>query len=254
MSPPRLSILIPVRNEGLNVRLMIRILRGTLDAPAEVLVIYDDEGDDAQALNLEVPEGAITVRAIRNALGPGIPNAIRTGVSAAAGSYVLVFAADEVGPVLAIEDMLTLMDQGCDLVSCTRYAMGGRRLGGSFLGGLLSRLANSLYHHVVGSVFTDATTGIKMFRREALERLDLRARPVGWVFAFELAIKAELAGLRLGEVPIISIDRLYGGTSSFRLGPWLVEYARWFIWAAVRLRRRARTAPMHPRRPTSLRA
>jgi hypothetical protein len=37
-------------------------------------------------------------------------------------------------------------------------------------------------------------------------------------------------GLRLGEVPLVSIDRLFGGKSSFRLGPWLVEYLRWFVW------------------------
>jgi len=43
---------------------------------------------------------------------------------------ILIFAADEVGPVLAIEDMIALIREGCDFVSCTRYAHGGRRLGG----------------------------------------------------------------------------------------------------------------------------
>jgi len=31
-------------------------------------------------------------------------------------------------------------------------------------------------------------------------------------------------------VPLVSIDRLFGGQSSFQLGPWLVEYLRWFLW------------------------
>ena len=43
-------------------------------------------------------------------------------------------------------------------------------------------------------------------------------------------MKAQLAGFRLGEVPIISVDRLYGGTSTFKLGPWVIEYLRWFVW------------------------
>jgi hypothetical protein len=75
------------------------------------------------------------------------------------------------------------------------------------------------------------------------------------VVVFEMAIKAELAGLTLGEVPIVSIDRLYGGRSTFRLGPWFVEYLRWFLWGLRRLRSRAprgRTVLL-PQRPTSLR-
>jgi len=65
--------------------------------------------------------------------------------------------------------------------------------------------------------------------------LNLEANPVGWAVAFEMAIKAELAGLRLGEVPVISIDRLYGGTSTCRIVPWIREYSRWFVWGMRRL-------------------
>jgi hypothetical protein len=75
-----------------------------------------------------------------------------------------------------------------------------------------------------------------MFRRSVFDLLNLEAKPVGWAVAFEMAIKAEVAGLRLGEVPVISIDRLYGGTSTFRLGPWIREYSRWFLWGMRRLR------------------
>ena len=163
---------------------------------------------------------------------------------AARRQYVLLFAADEAGPVLAIEDMLKLMEQGCEFVSCSRYAHGGRQLGGSLIGGILSRLANCLFRLATGTRFTDCTTGIKMFRRSVFERLDLQARPVGWAVAFEMAMKAQYIGLQLGEVPIISIDRLYGGKSTFRLGAWCVEYSRWFFWG-VRHLHRWRTASPH---------
>ena len=80
-----------------------------------------------------------------------------------------------------------------------------------------------------------------MFRPELFERLQLEAQPVGWAVAFEMGIKAQLAGLRLGEVPIVSIDRLYGGKSTFQLGSWTAEYLRWFVWGLQQsLRSRAR--------------
>ena len=235
-SGPVLSIIMPVRNEGLNLHIALKILGAVVEVPHEVLVVVDQRDDGSvpivEALSLQYARLAL----VYNTDGVGILNALRAGVAAAKGKYMLIFAADEVGPVLAIEDMIALMDGGCDFVSCTRYAYGGRRLGGSWIGGLLSRMANALFRRFSGSQLTDATTGIKMFTREVFDRLELRARPVGWVVAFEMAIKAQLAGLRLGEVPIVSIDRLYGGTSTFRVGPWAVEYFRWFIWGLYELR------------------
>lgn len=236
----KISILIPVRNEGVNLRIMLKILKAVVDVPHEVLVIYDFPDDDSVPVVQELARDYPYLQAVHNQKGAGVHNALRAGVEAARGDYVLIFAADEVGPILALEEMIALMDEGCDLVSCTRYAHGGRRLGGSFVGGILSRLANRLFYHLSGSGLTDCTTGVKIFRRSLFAELDLQARPVGWVIAFELAIKAQLAGCKLGEVPIISIDRLYGGKSTFRLGAWTVEYFKWFcrgLWTLRKLGR-----------------
>ena len=231
------SILMPVRNEGINLKIMLKILRAVLEVDHEVLVICDDRADDSIPVVEQMQREYANLRLIHNDLGRGVTNAIRAGVDAAIGDCVLIFAADEVGPVLAIEDMLDLMREGVEFVSCTRYAYGGRRLGGSPIGQVLSRLANWLFRLLAGCVLTDATTGIKMMRRDVFPRLELTARPVGWSVAFEMSIKAQMAGLRLGEVPIISVDRLYGGQSTFRLGSWTLEYLRWFLWGAVQLRR-----------------
>jgi glycosyltransferase involved in cell wall biosynthesis len=225
-----LSILLPVRNEGINLRIMLKILRAVVDELHEVLVVYDSPDDDSIGVVNEVGRVYPELRGVHNARGRGVVNAIRSGVSASEGDVILIFAADEVGPVLAIEDMIALIRGGCDFVSCTRYAHGGRRLGGSLVGALLSYCANWLFHRLCSSPFTDATTGIKMFRKDIFPLLTLESRPIGWTVAFEMAIKAQHAGLRLGEVPIVSIDRLYGGESTFRVGPWVMEYSRWFFW------------------------
>lgn len=233
---PKLSILIPVRNEGLNLKIMLKILPAVVDVSHEVLVVYDFPEDDSVPVVRAMQADYPNLYGVQNTLGKGVINALRAGVKAAKGEYVLIFAADEVGPVLAIDPMLELMASGCEFVSCTRYANGGRRLGGSLIGGILSRAANWLFYNVAGSALTDCTTGVKMFRRSVFDLLNLEAKPVGWAVAFEMAIKAELEGLRLGEVPIISIDRLYGGTSTFQVGPWVREYLRWFVWGMKRLR------------------
>jgi len=232
-----LSILLPVRNEGINLRIMVKLLKAVLEVPHELLIVYDFPEDDSITVVRGMQNDYANLHLVHNQKGRGVVNAIRAGMEAAVGDYVLIFAADEVGPLLAIEDMLALMQEGCDLVSCSRYAHGGRRLGGSVMGGMLSRFANRLFHRIAGCVLSDATTGIKLFRRAMFSSLNLEARPVGWAVTFEMAMKAQFAGWRLGEVPVISIDRLYGGESTFRLGPWTGEYLRWFLWGCKHLRR-----------------
>ena len=242
VQPPKpgtvtLSILLPVRNEGINLRIMVKLLKAMVEVSHELLIVYDTPDDDSIAVIRNMQKQWTNLRLVHNERGHGVINAIRAGVDAAVGDYVLLFAADEVGPLLAVEDMLALMHEGCDLVSCSRYAHGGRRLGGSVIGGVLSRFANRLFHRLAGCVLTDATTGIKLFRRSLFSTLNLEARPVGWAVTFEMAMKAQFAGWKLGEVPIISIDRLYGGKSTFRVGPWTAEYLRWFVWGWSHLRR-----------------
>jgi dolichol-phosphate mannosyltransferase len=230
LAAPVLTILLPVRNEEMNLRVMLRIIRTVLEYPHEVLVIHDTLDDKSIPIVREVQSGYPGLRLLHNQLGRGVINAIRAGAAEAQAPIVTILCADDTGPVLVVDDMLALIRQGCDFVSCTRYAHGGRRLGGSPVGKLLSATANLLFHHVVRSPFSDATTGCKMFRKDVFDRFALESRPIGWAFAFEMAIKAHLMGLRLGEVPLVSIDRLFGGQSSFRVGPWVMEYLRWFWW------------------------
>ena len=233
-----LTVLVPVRNEGVNIKIMLKVLSGVIEVPHEVLFVYDHPKDSSIEVANQLKDQFPNTRLVHNQLGVGVVNALKEGVNASKGEYILVFAADEVGPVIAIDDMLGLMDGGCDLVSCTRYAHGGRRLGGSKVGHILSWLANKLFLYLFNSALSDCTTGIKMFRKSLFKEIKLESNPVGWAVAFELSIKAQLQGYKLGEVPIISIDRLFGGESTFKVGPWVVEYLKWFIWGLKNLRKR----------------
>jgi dolichol-phosphate mannosyltransferase len=228
--PLKLSILVCVRNKGTNIKIMLKIIHAMIEVPHEILFVHDDPDIDFVELVNSLKSRDPNTRLIRNHSGNGVVNALKSGIDASRGEYVLIFAADEVGPVLAIEDMLKLMGQGCDLVSCTRYAHGGRRLGGSKIGHLLSWSANKLFFYLFRSALSDCTTGIKMFRKSLFDEIELESNSVGWSIAFEISIKVQLLGLKLGEVPIVSVDRLFGGTPAFQLGPWFVEYLRWFVW------------------------
>lgn len=225
----------PVLNEGINLKIMLKILEATIDVPHEVIVVYDSIKDNSIPVVNQIKKKYPSIKGVHNKLGKGVINAIKKGVSASKGKYILILSADDIGPVLAVEDMLYLMDNGCEIVSATRYAYGGRIMGGFFISRLLSRIANKLFNLISRSSLTDLTIGIKMFKPSIFDKIKLESKPVGWAVAFEMAIKSQIYGLKLGEVPIISINRFYGGKSSFKLGPWVIEYSKWFLWGLSKI-------------------
>src|SRR5438132_8534642 len=95
-----LSILLPVRNEGINLKIMLKILRAVVEVEHEVLVICDDPKDESIQVVETLGRDYPNLRLVQNNLGRGVVHAIRTGVEHASGRLILIFAADEVGPVL----------------------------------------------------------------------------------------------------------------------------------------------------------
>ena len=240
MKKPKLSILIPVRNEGINLKIMLKILSAIIEVPHEILVVYDSLDDNSIPVVNNIQKIYTQIKGVHNKLGRGVLNAVRTGIKEAKGDYILITAADDIGPVMAIEDMISLMDKGCRVVSCTRYAHNGRVLGGSIIGRPLSKVINKLFYWLCFSAFTDATIGIKMFRRNIFNKIKLESKPIGFAFAFELAIKAQLANKKLGEVPVVSLNRLYGRKASFAM-PWVREYSKWFFYGLKNINKMIKT-------------
>ena len=143
---------------------------------------------------------------VHNKFGKGVKYALKAGVEKSKYNNILVTAVDEIFPILS---MNMIVNENYDFISGTRYKNGGKRLGGSFIGHCLSLLANKSFSLITAFPLSDLTTGIKMFKK-VFNRIEISSNPVGWVFAFELTAKAYVMNLKIGEVPLISIDRLFG--------------------------------------------
>ena len=224
-----LSILIPVQNESKSVNVVIKVLESLIEIPHEILIITEDSQESLVHTIHSLIKKSSNLKHVQNLSGKGVLNAVRTGVSAARGQYVMIYAADEIAPVLAIPQMVGLMQKGCDFVSGTRYTKGGKRYGGSKIGYFLSKSANSLFNLFTATALSDCTTGLKIFKRELFTQFDFTRTGSGWSFAFDMAIQAQLLKMRIGEVPIVSIDRLFGSESREKVIPWICSYIYCFI-------------------------
>jgi len=241
MIKKELSIILPVYNEKESLGIMVRLLATTLKFNHEIIIIHDSFNDNSlEEANILKKEFS-NVKVIHNKIGPGVKNAVETGVKNSTYDLILITAVDEIFPIISIDRMLEqLVKNNQDFISGTRYSKGGSRLGGSAVGSILSRTANKIFNYLSEIELTDCTTGIKMMKKEVWNSIEFRSNSVGWAFAFELSIKAYIKGYKISEYPIKSVDRLFGGSSTFKLGPWLKEYLKWFFWGIRETRKYAK--------------
>ncbi len=121
-----------------------------------------------------------------------------------------------------------------DLVLGSRYVPGGGVLNWGLGRRLLSRGGSLYARTLLGLPQHDLTGGFKVFRREALEALDLPSvRSEGYAFQIELTLRAYRRGLRIVEVPIVFEDRRVGQSKMSR---GIVSEALWVVWKLRRQR------------------
>ena len=234
---PELSIVVPVFREGESVEPVLRALTAAVAAPHEILVVYDFDEDPTvpviDRLHAELP----AIRGLRNDIGRGVLNAMKSGIVASRGEYVLISMADGSDEAHVVNAMVELAREGADVVAASRYMRGGRQEGGPLLKRVMSRTAGLTLHWFGGVRTHDPTNNFKLYSRRLLDATLIESE-AGFELALELTVKATLAGRRVAEVPTTWRDRT-AGQSSFRLRKWLPHYLRWYgVAMRGRFRRR----------------
>ncbi len=209
-----LSVVIPCLNEAENIELCVGL---ALDAmaragiPGEVIVA-DNDSEDGSA-ELAASAGAHVV----NQPVRGYGSAYRAGFAAARGEYIVMADADLTYDFAEIPRFLDELRDGADMVVGDRMRNiqpGAMPWHHRYIGNpLLSRFLNLLFHTGVN----DAHCGMRGFRRDRLEVLELRT--TGMEFASEMIVRAAKEELDIRELPIDYRPR--GGESklsSFRDG------------------------------------
>ncbi len=192
-----LTIVMPCLDEAETVATCVVKARHFLEShgvDGEVLVADNGSTDGSQ--ELAIAAGARVVHAEAKGYG----NAIRTGIAAARGRYVIMGDADDSYDFTALEPFLERLREGFDLVMGNRFR-GGIAPGAMpplhrYLGNpILTAIGRTLFKSPVH----DFHCGLRGFRREAV--LDLSLQSAGMEFASEMVVKATLAGSRITEVP-----------------------------------------------------
>ena len=195
--PVELSVVMPCLNEeetvGVCVRKAVETLRNT-GIQGEVIVA--DNGSTDGSVEAARAEGARVV----NVQAKGYGNALMGGIKASHGEYVLMADADDSYDFTHIPRFMEQLLAGSDLV-----------MGNRFRGGIANNAMPFLHRYLGNPVLTgigklffaspcgDFHCGIRGFRKDSFERMDLRS--TGMEFASEMVVKASLLGMKVTEIP-----------------------------------------------------
>jgi dolichol-phosphate mannosyltransferase len=226
---PRVSIVIPVYNEGEAVLPCLARIRRDVVLPCEILLVHDMPEDTTVPYVREVAEVDPRVRAVLNTYGRGPANAIRFGIDSARAPVVVVTMADGSDDPRQIDDLAQLVERGVVVAAASRYMPGGQQVGGPRLKRMLSRWAGRSLRLLARTGTRDATNSFKAYSTDFVRRVGIESR-AGFEVGLELTAKATRLRLPVAEIPTIWLDRQLG-TSQFDLGRFLPRYLRWYWFA-----------------------
>jgi hypothetical protein len=194
-----ISVVMPCLNEARTVGTCIAkaatALR-CLGVAGEVIVADNGSTDGSQ--DIARTSGARVIDVERRGYGA----ALQAGIAAAGGSYIIMGDADDSYDFTALEPFIERLRAGDDLVMGNRFR-GGIKPGAMpwhhrYIGNpVLSGILNLFFRTPI----RDAHCGLRGFRKDAYERLDLRT--TGMEFASEMVVKAALHKQKISEVPTV---------------------------------------------------
>lgn len=204
MSPPDLSFIIPVHNEAPILEGSIRELHARvkkLGKSFEIWIAENGSTDHTAAMASELSDEIPEVFTF-SASEPNYGKALREGIERARGAYVHCDEIDicDIDFHRRASELLIGEDGGYDLVVGSK-TMRGARDRRPVHRKVATRVVNGMLRVSLGFRGTD-THGLKAFRRDALLPIVRSCIVDRDMFASELVIRAERAGLRLVEIPL----------------------------------------------------
>ena len=196
-----LTILMPCLNEAETIAQCIEKARIGIEragVPGEVLIADNGSTDGSQAIAEKLGARVVAVKE------KGYGNALRGGIAAANGKWILMGDADDSYDFSEADRFVKKFQEGYDLVMGCRLPVGG----GTIMPGAMpwkNRWIGNPVLSFIGRLFFkcpahDFHAGLRAFSKDALEKMDLQT--TGMEFASEMVIKATLKKFRIAEVPI----------------------------------------------------
>jgi glycosyltransferase involved in cell wall biosynthesis len=204
---PEISVVIPCYNEASTIEAILDAVRASEIRDKEIVVV-DDASTDGTRQKLRSLEGEPGLRIVFHERNQGKGAALRTGFRAATGDVVIVQDADlEYDPKEYAKLLAPIRAGKADVVYGSRFAGGESHRVLYFWHYAANKLLTLFSNMFTNLNLTDMETCYKAFRREIIQKIDLRENRFG--FEPEVTAKVARMGCRIYEVGISYSGRTY---------------------------------------------
>ena len=200
---PKLSVIVPCLNEEDNIITTLSWLSEALEKlpfSSEILVVDDLSVDRTYeyALNYK-QESKVEIRVIKKELHRrGYGAVIKFGLAHTISEYVTFVSADRVDPIQILGEMAQHLDDGFDLVQCSRYLEKKNQGTIPFKYKFFQFFFRRFAAIALGTEIADSTYAFKMFKREKIIALGVSSNRFN--VSPEIMFKCVLAGYRYGFI------------------------------------------------------
>lgn len=209
----KLSVIIPVYNEVESITEVLKRVKTT--KLAQEILVVDDFSTDGTREVLKKLDGKSGVRVLLHEKNLGKGAAVRTGLQAARGEVLLIQDADlEYSPHDYPSLLQPIRDGTADVVYGSRFLGGPRRVA-MFWHMIANQLLTFMTNVLYDTILSDMETGYKVFRRQVIEGMTLRASRFD--FEPEFTAKVLKRHYRIYEVPIAFNPRDYSEGKKIKL-------------------------------------
>ncbi|MDP2695767.1 MAG: polyprenol monophosphomannose synthase [bacterium] len=214
-------IILPTYNEKENLKAIIReILAVGIDG-LQIMVVDDGSPDGtgqiADRLAQENSKISVLHRTKKEGLGRAYVAGFKKALTNPNITHIFEMDADFSHQPKYIPDFLA-MAKTHDLVLGSRNIPGGGVENWNWFRRFISWSANTMVRRILNIPVYDLTGGFKCWSRKVLEALDLdNVESSGYNFQIELTYKAYKKGFKIGETPIVFVERR-AGASKFNSG------------------------------------
>lgn len=203
-----LSVIIPAYNEAERLPKTLRRFQAYLPAKNftyEIVVVLDGPTDNTRDVLRGMIAEIKNLKIIDRAVNRGKGFTVKEGMLQARGRIRLFTDADNSTDISHLDQMLPLLDQGYDLVICSRHprdALGARQaVPQAWYKRFMGSLGNLFIQLVAVRGIWDTQCGFKALRDYAAEKIFSQTVIDGWAFDVEVLTLARALQYRIGINP-----------------------------------------------------
>ena len=219
-----ISLMFPLYKDRSTVKLMIKksvkVLK-KLKKKYEIIIVDDGCPQNSGKLAKEISKKYSNVKVFFHKKNLGYGAALKTGFKKFKNDWIFMIDGDN---EYDVNDLFRLVkaSENYDLVITYRYK---KKYTTSRI--LISWIYNAILRLIFNLKFRDISTGSRFVSRKLVKRIKLRSNSP--FVGAELAIKAELAGYKVGEIGIHTYPRTFGTGSSVSFKNILVTLKDMFL-------------------------